>query len=501
MTTSSSLSNPPHRNLLGRLTSSLLASATIVSVGGYLLSSAIVYRIGFPLDDSWIHQTFARNLAQYGEWSFIPGQLSGGSTAPLWSALLAIGFLIHLSPYIWTYLLGGFLLFALAVQTEIAIRSNIVEYRGVIPWAGLLVIFEWHLVWASASGMETLLHALLILAVLVSLLGKSPRWTFLGLLAGVSVWVRPDGLTLLGPILLTAICTASKARERFRVALSILVGFGSLFLPYILFNLLVSKTALPTTFYAKQAEYVAWQNRPLLGRIGEILLQFLTGPAIVLLPGFIKTGIEAFRRKDWGRISIIVWILGYVSLYLLRLPAYQHGRYLMPAMPAYFLLGLEGSFRFIYSVHQKSQRINFLKTAWVMTLALVGLGFWILGMRSYDQDVRYIESEMVDTAKWAAHNLPENSLLAVHDIGAMGYYGNHRLVDLAGLVSPEVISFIRDDAQITLYLNSRKVEYLVVFPDWYPSLVSGLLPVYSTNSSFAGSIGATNMTIYRWPQP
>ena len=63
-----------------------------LSVMGYLLISRLTYRVGFPLDDAWIHLTYARNLATHGEWAFVPGQASAGSTAPLWSALLAIGF-------------------------------------------------------------------------------------------------------------------------------------------------------------------------------------------------------------------------------------------------------------------------------------------------------------------------------------------------------------------------------------------------------------------------
>ena len=76
----------------------VLAVSTLLAGGIYLVVSALIYKIGFPLDDSWIHLTFARNLAQHGEWSFRPGIPSAGSTSPLWSALLAIGFLFNLTP-------------------------------------------------------------------------------------------------------------------------------------------------------------------------------------------------------------------------------------------------------------------------------------------------------------------------------------------------------------------------------------------------------------------
>ena len=45
----------------------------------------------FPLDDSWIHLHFARNLAEGHGFSYNPGVPGRGSTAPLWTLLLGGG--------------------------------------------------------------------------------------------------------------------------------------------------------------------------------------------------------------------------------------------------------------------------------------------------------------------------------------------------------------------------------------------------------------------------
>lgn len=494
--TSSTSRNPS----LTRLTWMILILAAIFSTGSYLVTSAVMYRTGFPLDDSWIFQTYARNLAMRGEWAFLPGQPSGGSTAPLWSALLSLGFRIHLAPYAWAYFVGGLLLAFLAVETEFAMRQQVGHYRGVIPWAGLLMIFEWHMAWSAVSGMETLLHSLLVLTVIVSLLRKPVPWAFLGILVGLSVWVRPDGLTLLGPVLFAAVFGEKSWGKRGRAVVAALVGFGALFLVYILFNLLLAGTALPTTFYAKQAEYISWQQTPFWTRIINVTLRFLAGPAMILLPGYIIAAVDAVRRKEWGRVAGVLWVLGYLGLYLLRLPAYQHGRYIMPAMPVFIFLGLMGFFcAFRQPVQNRVLRL--VRLAWKIAIGMFCVTFWLVGAQYYGQDVRFIESEMVDTAKWVAKNIPQESLLAVHDIGAMGYFGEHKMVDLAGLISPDVIPFIRDEERIAAHLDEKHVDYLVVFPDWYNTLAVNLKLVHSTNAPFAPEMGGTNMAVYQWPGP
>lgn len=71
----------------------LLGLAAIASLSLFSLQEArIAGEAGFPLDDSWIHLHFARNLAEGAGFSYNPGHPVAGSTAPLWTLLIAAGF-------------------------------------------------------------------------------------------------------------------------------------------------------------------------------------------------------------------------------------------------------------------------------------------------------------------------------------------------------------------------------------------------------------------------
>src|SRR5436190_22582618 len=63
-------------------------------------------RLGLPLDDAWIHQQFARSLARGEGLAFDPGVRVAGSTAPLWTAVLSLAFLLHLPPLGWAKAIG-----------------------------------------------------------------------------------------------------------------------------------------------------------------------------------------------------------------------------------------------------------------------------------------------------------------------------------------------------------------------------------------------------------
>ena len=68
------------RSPLPRRDLAILGGVSLAAGLIYLAVCAVLYRIGFPLDDSWIHLTFARNLAEHGQWAFRLGVPSAGST-------------------------------------------------------------------------------------------------------------------------------------------------------------------------------------------------------------------------------------------------------------------------------------------------------------------------------------------------------------------------------------------------------------------------------------
>jgi hypothetical protein len=124
--------------------------------------------------------------------------------------------------------------------------------------------------------------------------------------------------------------------------------------------------------------------------------------------------------------------------------------------------------------------------------------FWILGAKAYAEDVAIIESEMVTTALWVRENTSNDALIGAHDIGALGYFGDRDIIDLAGLISPDVIPFIRDEILLAEYLDTKNVDYLMTFPDWYSELPKQSVLIFQTQGTFSPALGGENMAIYRW---
>lgn len=520
-----------------------VAAAVLLGIGLFVGLAAARVQPGFPLDDAWIHQTYARNLARHGRWEYVPGATSAGSTAPLWTLMLAAGYLLQMPYLLWTYLLGGLTLLGLA-WAGMRLWRNLWPEQTERDWlAGVVIVFTWPLIWAAASGMETLLFAAIAVSILASY-GEyvSGRWQvvaqspmvhrpmahqtipnlrspfILGFLSGLLILARPDGLVLLALVALGLALLPGTISNRIKEVIIFLGAAALPLLPYFIFNQWASGTLWPNTFYAKQTEYAVLLGQPLWSRLGQLLYLSLGGPAsgwqgmssahLLLLPGLVTAGWLALK-KDWTGLHLycslpLLWAGGHVFLYAWRLPVtFQHGRYVMATIPIWVLYGLAG-WRLLLTGWRDGRLLWIGQRVAGFTFAGLLLIFWFLGAQAYANDVGFVEGEMVNVAWWLARNTPQDAVIAAHDIGAIGYFAGRPLLDLAGLISPEVVPLLADEPALARYILSSDANYLVTAPGWsYDGVTahSSATLIYSTNFAWTQAQGLNNMSVYQLNAP
>jgi hypothetical protein len=517
----------------------MVVAACLVGVGLFLGVSALVGgRLGFPLDDAWIHQTYARNLARYGRFEYVPGLSSAGSTSPLWTLLLAIGYLLGIPYLLWTYLLGGLSLLWL-VWAAMAVWRLLWPTLAAKDWlAGLTLALTWPLLWAAVSGMETLLFAALGMQIVVLYLREqrpgdweTGRWgdqqisesahlqslIVLGILSGLLILTRPEGVLLVGLVLL-GLALRGDWRTRGRRVLVVGGTAVLLLLPYFLFNYTANGSLWPNTMAAKQTEYAILLQEFIGWRLAQLLWLSVGGPAdgwqgmssahLLLVPGLLFAGWQAIKM-DWHNKQLawtlpLFWAGGHVLLYAWKLPVtYQHGRYLLGVVPVWILYGLAGWLLLLF-VRQGGRGLWLAQKVAQFTFVFVLLFFLLQGALAYATDVAIIEGEMVVAGQWLAENTPPDALVATHDIGAIGYFAQRPLLDLAGLITPEVIPLLADETAVSEYVLSSEADYLVTAPGWLYTAVTEsdtAVLVFATNFRLTQEQGMNNMAVYHLQNP
>lgn len=476
---------------------------SVLAVAGVMLYTGVAaYRShsGYPLDDAWIHQTYARNWAETGQLAYVVGQPSAGSTAPLWTLLLSVAYRLRIDPQLWAILLGAISL-AISAWLLSRLADRLLPARSAVSWlVGLACVVEWHLIWAAASGMETLLFVALALALIDRVWARSSGWISGGL-GGLLILTRPEGLLLF--VLALGVMLISAGRSGLIGRVKAAIAFVIVLAPGAYFNWQASGTIFPNTFYAKQSEYAELMSSlPVwLNSVGNLLIAPLAGGLLLLIPGLLWWMFD--KRHDWRKCERwmwwlpLAWMLAHITVYALRLPvSYQHGRYLLPIIPIVLLYGSVGTVLLLDWAKQCSARpiARLLRRVYALTIVVVFAAYVPIGAAAFATDVAIINGEMVAVAQWLDRHTPPDAVIAAHDIGAIGYFARRPLLDLAGLISPEVIPFIRDEAKLSEWMRARGAQYLVTFPGWYPQMSASpdLIELFRGDAAFSPE----HMTVY-----
>jgi hypothetical protein len=172
-----------------------------------------------------------------------------------------------------------------------------------------------------------------------------------------------------------------------------------------------------------------------------------------------------------------LWIICHWVVYSIQLPAsYQHGRYMIPTLTLAIGYSVIGFFFIQEKLAKYFAGRIFYKTAWGSAILLVVI-FEIMGSTQFSTDVKIIDTEMVQTALWIRDHTPADTVVAAHDIGAIGFFGGRRMVDLGGVTDLDALDLLSGRTSLPDYLRKKHADLLMTFYDFYPGYLEVCTPL------------------------
>ncbi len=439
--------------------------------------------LSFPLDDPWIHLTFARNIVEYFSFSYYKNELvTAGSTSPLYVFIAAVGFLISKNEMILSYILGTAFF---ALSSFCFYKLALKEFNDDILLSllvCLVYVFDYWMNFIAVSGMETTMFIFLLLLGVYYY--KSKNAIALGITLGLIFWARPDGIAFIGAIAADYIYSRLIAKNKetnktfslkeILIMSCILLVF---LLAYFGMNLYLSGTILSNTYSAKVALNIDTDTR-LHFLSFHIWNFFTTEHYIYFLPGFIIVFInlctDIYKRRYNNNTIYIFFILLFILIYLIKLPMFSRfGRYFMPMLPFYIIVSMGGYYILFNLINRYLKKPVLIKAVNALVfISILIYSFFIYQNYSqfYATHCKYIHDRQVQTAYWFRDNTTDKDIIAAHDIGAIGYYSQRKIVDIAGLISPDLVKFSnRDDYNEILnqYFRDSGVTYTAFYREWF----------------------------------
>lgn len=433
------------------------------------------------LEDALITFRYARNMALGKGFVFNEGQRVLGTTTPLLAMILAATALvtgIEAIPQVATVFLmlasvgAGLLLFDTLKRLELP--------AGVSLGAAALYFLNPDMLWVSTGGMETPLVLFLMSASLHGLVSERPVMSSTSLC--LLPLTRPDSLVWCG--VLGAFLVAQAPRR----LPSLLLPFAVIAVPWLAFSWWYFGTPVPHSVVAKSTigangvffNRLRWESVRTFMEWVEPALGFPFGGAdqrfgklwVILL--FILLSIPAaFKARSWR----VLWVLHLftamflLSMYLGRAPHFPW--YLLPVTWSTTILAVVGvgELRSMMTSYFREagipMAVRSLLLAWVVTS--VGVSVLRSGIYQWGYQAAYQRNE--DGARrrigeWLKHNSPADATVASESIGYYGFFSERRVIDLAGLISPEVVDLSRrsPDHAATFHaiLTKLRPDYLVL---------------------------------------
>ena len=478
----------------------IVTSAVILATFWYLWASPVE----FPMDDSYIHLVYAENLVKHGGLFFNqPDDIGIGTTSLGWVLLLASGSKLGLSMHFLSKALGVFFLSIFGICLYTLLRSSWRPFPALV--CTLFTVLSGHMLWFSLSGMETIMF--LAIGTLSLLFYRLEKWGWLGFILGLLAITRIEGLVLLAAIFLVDFWHHRRITKGLLISILIatLICSSWIFYLYHRTGLLLPTSGAGKIFALRLATQIVVERNKFLALLGKYpsllypfiwviyFLEFVLGGialpppripvglllgnpdytysiwAFILLIGIVfplvwasvkkigKPGLWAVWVNQDNRRPIIIfglWVVIHNLAYLVVLPipgtASRYGAINHVALWIVLVIGL-------FSLLNRT-RLWAWFAGGLFVIAVVNGLYW---KEVYRANLAHMINVRMRAGRYIAEGKNTGGLCAAFDIGALRFYSKNPIIDLGGLINPELIGIFQD-GELDQYLKNNGVTCLAV---------------------------------------
>ena len=434
---------------------------------------------GFSFDDSWIHVQYARTIFEGRPWEYALGIPSTGSSGPLWSVVLAPIFLFgssHDAIVTSVLTISGIMYIVNTFLVGEIVKQHTNRWQYAVFGQAIFVLIPRN-AGLMLSGMETPLGMMMVLLALLFL--PRPEWKYdilLGVVVGFAYLCRPEFVLLAALCLpvrsLAVLYRDSNRKKRFLTLAAMFALAALVVLPWILHCYNTTGLPLPDSYYSK----LRWgvnQEMIDLWNYFWFVAWFPSEPYLVL--SFVGGGVLLFLKR---RPYELIMISSLYALYRLTMPSMAFlfaARYLVPLfiiMAIAFTCGIAVMIERLFETKAlaNSAEVDFRVLVTIIVTFLLFTPSVISSISYVDHhanQAKNIEEMQVHLSLWIRNNVPENATIATYDVGAIGYFAHGTVLDLYGLVTPEILhNHTSVQAQVQ-FLQEMNCTYVMFYVEWF----------------------------------
>lgn len=425
-------------------------------------------------DDTYITLTYAKSIAAGRGFVFNHPPATLGTTTPLFT--LVVAGLAWILPDL--------------EVSRIAVAVSAACWAG-IPWLiyiarDSLDLSEWNAItvgsviagsgWVGFLAMEAYPFAFLLVLALILFLEE--RWFWSGVVAGLLFLTRGEGILLLPILLAYSVGHEWAQRERPSLqvdgsVIALIAGCSVVLLIWFSYASLTFGRVLPNTLSAKVAQRAAghWRSFP-----NRLLREWLpTWETQLALPGhpslslwwllaIVGLGVVFLHKRQW--LIPMLWVAAYIVGYT-ALGVAGYWWYQLPILFGLQLLvglGLSATQEVSATLGGRWRGVGRAAST-VLTVIVVVLLVRprVRAIRQGVGDSR--AASYLRLADWINKHTNPSQSVAYVEIGYLGYYTDNPVVDLMGLVTPDITPHIAE-GDFSSGFWAYKPDYFVYLADF-----------------------------------